>query len=60
LLPWFFNRGVHLCWHCSSALLAWLGIQTLLAAKGAQLGWGEAQIRWWGAPYVSFQKTKAM
>ncbi|KAG7374340.1 ceramidase [Nitzschia inconspicua] len=58
LLPWFFNRGVHLCWHCSSALLAFLGIQTLLAAKGTQLGWGEAHIRWWGAPYVSFQKIK--
>jgi hypothetical protein len=58
LLPFFFNRGVHLCWHCSSALLAWLGIQTLIAAKGTQLGWGEAQINWWGAPYVSFYKSR--
>jgi hypothetical protein len=57
-LPFFFNRGVHLCWHCSSALLAWLGIQTLIAAKGTQLGWGEARINWWGAPYVSFHESK--
>jgi len=58
LLPWFFNRGVHLCWHCSSALLAWLGIQTLIAAKGTLVGWGEAKLCWWGAPYVSFYKPK--
>jgi hypothetical protein len=58
LLPWFFNRGVHLLWHCSSALLAWLGIQTLVAAKGTLHGWGEAKLCWWGAPYVSFYKPK--
>lgn len=58
ILPWFFNRGVHLLWHCSSALLAWLGIQTLIAAKGTQLQWGDAQVKWWGAPYVSFQGQK--
>ncbi len=58
LLPWFFNRGIHACWHCASALLAWLLIQTLIAAKGTQMGWGEAQLRWWGAPYVSFYKPK--
>jgi hypothetical protein len=60
LLPFFFNRGVHLLWHCSSALLAWMGIQTLIAAKGTQLGWGDAQICWWGAPYVSFRNLKAL
>ena len=59
LLPWFFNRGVHLLWHCSSALLAWLLIQTLVAAKGTLDGWGEAKVDWWGAPYVSFYKPKA-
>lgn len=56
-VPWFFNRVVHVFWHCSSGLLAWLTIQALIAAKGMQDGWGEAQVEWWFAPYVSFHKN---
>ncbi len=56
--PWFFNRGVHTCWHFGSAMLAWLLIQFHIAIKGEQQGWGTARLAWWGAPYVSFDKPK--
>ena len=66
---WFYNRVAHVIWHCSSGLLAWLLIQSLVAAKGIQDGWGPsgstaatkcrssstpARVKWWLVPYVSF------
>jgi hypothetical protein len=53
---WMWNRVMHPLWHCLSALLAYLLIQVLLAGQGLQQGWGEPQLRWWGAPYVIFHK----
>lgn len=54
---WFFNRGIHAFWHCSSALLAWMLIQAMLAAQGLQRGWGEPQLLCSpivGVPFVTF------
>lgn len=56
IAPWIWNRAVHPLWHCSSALLAWLSIQLLIAGQGLQRGWGEPRLRWYGAPYVIFHK----
>jgi len=59
LLRWVFNRGIHAFWHCSSALLAWLLIQAMLAGQGLQRGWGEPQLQCCpmvGVPYVTFSK----
>ena len=56
LAPWIWNRAVHPLWHCSSALVAWVLIQILLACQGLQRGWGEPRLRWYGAPYVTFYK----
>ena len=58
---WFYNRGVHVIWHCSSGLLAWLLIQSLVAAKGTQDGWGSsnAHVRWWLVPYVAFDNDES-
>lgn len=55
LAPWFWNRAVHPLWHFTSGILAWLLLQVLLAAHGVQCGWGEPQVRWFGAPYVLFE-----
>lgn len=61
-IKWLWNRAIHPFWHCSSALLAWLMIQAMLAGQGLQRGWGEPQLRcgsWWygGVPYVAFSKA---
>eukprot|EP00934_Nitzschia_sp_Nitz4_P000139 Nitzschia sp. Nitz4//scaffold208_size52459//27149//28456//NITZ4_006813-RA/size52459-processed-gene-0.33-mRNA-1//-1//CDS//3329541660//139//frame0 len=61
LAQWLANRAVHPFWHCSSAMLAWLLIQALLAGQGLQRGWGEPSLQcasWWigGVPYVTFSK----
>jgi hypothetical protein len=57
LLKWVFNRAIHAFWHCSSALLAWLLIQAMLAGQGLQRGWGEPHLQCSplvGVPYVTF------
>ena len=57
VLKLIFNRGIHAFWHCSSALLAWLLIQAMLAGQGLQRGWGEPHLRCSpviGVPYVTF------
>jgi hypothetical protein len=59
IAPWIWNRAVHPLWHCSSALLAWLLIQVLLAGQGLQQGWGEPRLQWFGVPYVIFHKPQA-
>ncbi len=58
LVRWLWNRAVHPFWHCSSALLAWLLVQALLAGQGLQRGWGEPQLQCssLGVPYVTFSK----
>ena len=56
LAPLIWNRIVHPLWHISSALLAWLLTQILVAAQGLQRGWGEPRLKWFGAPYVTFYK----
>ena len=60
MIKFLWNRGVHPFWHCSSALLAWLSIQAVLAGQGLQRGWGqpELQCSWFGVPYVTFSKMK--
>lgn len=58
IAPWFFDRAIHAGWHCTSALLGYLTIQILLSVWGFQQRWGEAQLQWFGAPYVSFEKTR--
>eukprot|EP00339_Tiarina_fusa_P022741 CAMPEP_0117081192 /NCGR_PEP_ID=MMETSP0472-20121206/57242_1 /TAXON_ID=693140 ORGANISM="Tiarina fusus, Strain LIS" /NCGR_SAMPLE_ID=MMETSP0472 /ASSEMBLY_ACC=CAM_ASM_000603 /LENGTH=352 /DNA_ID=CAMNT_0004809055 /DNA_START=80 /DNA_END=1135 /DNA_ORIENTATION=+ len=58
LAPWIWNRAVHPLWHISSALLAWLLTQIILAAQGMQHGWGEPRLKWFGAPYVTFYKPQ--
>lgn len=60
IAPWLWNKAVHPLWHCSSALLAWLLIQVMLAGQGLQRGWGEPRLKWWGAPYVIFYKPSAV
>jgi Ceramidase len=60
ILQWIFNRGIHAFWHCSSALLAWLLIQAMLAGQGLQRGWGEPQLQCSpliGVPFVTFSKA---
>jgi dihydroceramidase len=54
---WLWNRGVHPLWHCSIALVAFLLVQILYAVRGFQHGLGEAHLKWYGAPYVSFHKV---
>ncbi|CAJ1929392.1 unnamed protein product [Cylindrotheca closterium] len=56
LAPWIFDRAIHAGWHCTSALLVFMTIQILLSVWGFQQGWGEPQLRWFGAPYVYFEK----
>jgi len=61
---WLWNRAVHPFWHCSSAMLAWLLVQAMLAGQGLQRGWGEPQLQcasfWYGGvPYVTFQSSSS-
>lgn len=61
IAKWIWNRAVHPFWHCSSAMMAWLLVQAMLAGQGLQRGWGEPQLQcasfWYGGvPYVTFQK----
>lgn len=58
VFPWIFDRAIHAGWHCTSSLLAFLTIQTLLAVWGFQQRWGEPQLKWFGVPYVSFEKVR--
>jgi len=58
IAPWIFDRAIHVGWHCTSALLGFLTIQILLSVWGFQQGWGEPQLKWLGAPYVSFEKIR--
>jgi hypothetical protein len=63
IVRWIFNRGIHAFWHCSSALLAWLLIQAMLAGQGLQWGWGEPQLQCSpriGVPFVTFSKAPAV
>ena len=59
LAPWLFDRAIHAGWHCTSAVLSFLTIQTLLAIWGFQQGWGEPILKdWLWTPYVYFEKTR--
>jgi dihydroceramidase len=59
IAPWLWNRAVHPAWHCTSALLAFLDVQIMMAVRGFQLGWGQPRLKWFGAPYVTFDKVAA-
>jgi hypothetical protein len=59
IAPWLWNRAVHPAWHCTSGLLAFLDVQIMMAVRGFQLGWGEPRLKWFGAPYVTFNKVAA-
>ena len=57
IVPWFWNRAIHPLWHCTIALVAFEIIQALIAIEGVQKG-VEPELRWSGAPYVTFARVQ--